>query len=134
MRINPWRYFPGWLLLCFVLFFQGCAEHEVRHLSSDASLVTPSKTTRQEVLALLGHPDEKTGSPEQGEVWRYYQVNKSFMRQTPYVGKKLGKENYDSLTITIENGIVKSSIFRNFDENEKDRPVIREQDEAGRDK
>lgn len=131
---NNLRWSPsGWLMLLGVLVFQGCAGQPVRHLASDASLVVPGSSTRQEVQQLLGPPDQQEGNVEQGEIWQYRQVNKSLLRKAPYVGNALGNQNYDVLTITFQNDIVKASVFRNFDDEKLSGLEIDVPNEIGRD-
>jgi hypothetical protein len=105
------------LLAVFVLL-SGCARQPVRHLASDACLLVPGQTAKQEVLNLMGPPDQKIEEGEQGEVWRYYQANKSLLRKTPYVGEKMGNERFDVLTVIFTNETVNSCVYRNFDEEE----------------
>ncbi len=101
------------MVLCFSLY--GCSRHEVRHLASDASLVVPGQSSRQEVLALLGFPDRKEMVPDGGEIWYYAQSNKSMLRRAPYVGAWMGSEDYDVLIVTFRDGEVVSCVYRNLD-------------------
>ena len=104
--------------LCLLgLAATGCFYHEpVRHLSSDICLVTPN-LTQKEVLAYLGTPDQKRKG-EQGEVWIYHEVKKSFLRKTPYIGEKVGSENYDVVTITFAGDTVSTCLYRAYNEEE----------------
>ena len=80
----------------------GCSSHEpVRHLSADACLIVPKLSTRQEVISFLGMPDERRKAPDNSEIWYYFQPSKSFWRKTPLIGKKMGEENYDLVTVTF---------------------------------
>ncbi len=106
------------LLAVMALLFSGCASHEVRHLASDASLISPGQTSQQDILGMLGPPDQKVKLEQGGEKWLYYQVNKSFLRQTPYIGNRLGEENYDLLTITFRDQRVVDSVYRQLNEKE----------------
>jgi len=112
--------FPPRFVVCLCLFAlvgSGCFYRDpVRHLSSDICLITPN-LTQQEVLATLGSPDEKKKG-EQGEIWIYREVKKSFLRKTPYVGEKLGSENYDVVTITFAGDIVSTCLYRAYNEEE----------------
>jgi hypothetical protein len=49
------------VVLSLVLFmaFSACSNKQVRYLASDVSLISPEITTKQEVLAILGQPDEQ---------------------------------------------------------------------------
>jgi hypothetical protein len=51
-------------------------------------------------------------------LWIYYQVNKSTLRKTPYVGDKLGSEEYDVLHITFNGDIVETCTYRSLTKEE----------------
>jgi hypothetical protein len=104
--------------LCLLgLVGSGCFYREpVRHLSSDICMITPN-LTQQEVLASLGPPDQRQQG-EQGEIWTYYQVKKSLLRKTPYVGEKLGSQDYEVATITFIGDTVSTCLYRAFNEEE----------------
>ena len=104
--------------LCLLaLVATGCFYREpVRHLSSDICLITPN-LTQQEVLSSLGPPDQRQKG-EQGEVWVYYQVKKSLLRKTPYVGEKMGSEDYEVVTITFAGDTVSTCLYRAYSEEE----------------
>lgn len=106
------------LCLCLLGFMAaGCfAGAPVRHLSSDICLVTPN-LTQKEVLATLGPPDQRQKG-EQGEVWLYFEVKKSLLRKTPYVGEKLGSQDYDVVTITFAGETVATCLYRAYNEEE----------------
>ncbi len=113
--------FPSRFVVCLCLLGlvgSGCFYHgePVRHLSSDVCLITPN-LTQKEVLATLGPPDQKQQG-EQGEVWIYDTVNKSFLRKTPYIGEKLGSENYDVVTVTFVGDTVATCLYRSYSEEE----------------
>jgi len=115
---------------CLLLFFvcalaammlPGCAGHEVRHLASDACLVEPGQMDRQQVLGLLGPPDQKVSLDNGAEQWRYYQSQKSLLRRTPYIGDKLGEESFDVLTITFQAEGVTECVYRHLNQSEFDK-------------
>ncbi|HIJ89516.1 MAG: hypothetical protein OEV89_01480 [Desulfobulbaceae bacterium] len=112
--------FPPRFVVCLCLLGfvgSGCFYREpVRHLSSDICLITPN-LTQKEVIATLGSPDLKQKG-EQGEVWIYREVKKSFLRKTPYIGEKLGSENYDVVTITFVGDTVSTCLYRAYNEEE----------------
>lgn len=101
----------------FLTIIFGCAGYPVKHLSSDASLIIPARTTKQEVVNYMGVPDEKITRPD-GEVWRYYQANKSLLRKTPYIGGAMGYEEYDVVVITFSGEVVASCVYRLFNEQD----------------
>ncbi len=101
-------------LLLLLLAGTGCASHEVRHLASDAALIVPGRTPRQEVVGLLGFPDGKEQRRDGREVWYYVERQQSRLRRTPYLGKWLGSEEYDVLVITLQGEEVVSCVYRNL--------------------
>ena len=110
------------VLFAFLLlvFSASCAGFStpVRHLSSDVCLVMPESTTRQEVLSFLGEPDRKIKAAARLETWLYLKVNKSFAKKLPLLGDKLGDQNYETVTITFDGDLVKTCLYRQFDEAE----------------
>ncbi|OGQ95364.1 MAG: hypothetical protein A2521_06895 [Deltaproteobacteria bacterium RIFOXYD12_FULL_57_12] len=115
------------LLIALSAAVVGCFRHEpVRHLASDAGLVVPGKTTRQDVLVFFGEPDERQTLASGEEVWIYSQVRKSLMRKTPMVGNRLGSEEYDVVNISLAGDLVTSCVYRMLDEGEFKRGGKRE--------
>ncbi|MEW6427216.1 MAG: hypothetical protein AB1568_04180 [Thermodesulfobacteriota bacterium] len=133
MAVNSWFRPLFFLALLAAIVAAGCSSHEVRHLSSDACLVVPGRTSRQEVLGILGFPDQKTVEAEAGEAWLYYQSNKSFLRRTPYVGARLGDEDFDLLTVTFDGDMVKSCTYRNLSDEEFRQLGLPQEDAAEKD-
>ena len=109
-------------LLLFV-FSAGCigASAPVRHLSSDVCLVMPESTTRPEVISFLGEPDRKTTNTDNQEVWLYLKINKSFTKKLPLLGGKLGEQNYETVTVTFDGDLVRTCLYRQFDETEYEK-------------
>ena len=106
-------------LLVILALAAGCSSHRyVRHLASDACLVTPQKTSKKEILSYFGPPDEKQTLSDGGEEWSYFQQNKSLLRKTPYVGKRLGTEDYDVMVLTFHGDTVATCQYRMFNEKE----------------
>jgi hypothetical protein len=96
-----------------LLMLTGCFRHPpVQHLAADASLLTPGKSTRQEVLTYLGEPAEKQQLADNTEMWIYHQVRKSTLREAPYVGEFLGTEEYDVLSVTFSADTVQTVTYR----------------------
>ena len=116
------RFFAKIPLLCLLTFMAlslGCTSKEyVRHLASDACLITPQQSTKQDINAYLGPPDKKQSLANGGEEWTYYQQNKSLMRKTPYIGPKLGSEHYDVMVIVFHGEIVGTCQYRMFTKEE----------------
>lgn len=91
----------------------GCSfRTPVRHLASDACLMTQG-TTKEEVVTFLGPPHEQLVD-QYGEMWIYYQVNKSMLRKTPFIGDKFGSEDIDVVTIRFEGDRVITCAYRSL--------------------
>jgi hypothetical protein len=105
-------------VLLLALALAGCHRQPIRHLSSDVCLLLPGQTTRQEVLDFFGTPDQRRLDPREGETWVYYQVKKSFLRRTPYLGGKIGEEHYEVVLVTFQDDLVRTCAYRSFDEKE----------------
>lgn len=120
------------LLIGLVLaVVSGCSTYHppVRHLAADAALVIPGQTTKKEILSYFGEPDERRQDGSGDEVWIYSQVNKSFWRKMPYVGKRLGTEEYDVMNVSFSGDTVSSCVYRMFGEEEYKRLGTREKSE-----
>jgi hypothetical protein len=114
-------------LLTLLLLSFGCTSKEyVRHLNSDASLITPQQSTKQDINAYLGPPDKKQPLANGSEEWTYFQQNKSLLRKTPYVGAPLGlgSEHYDVMVIVFHGEIVDTCQYRMFTKEEFDKSHI----------
>ena len=62
------------VLFCLAaLLLSGCVHQPVRHLASDASLITPGRSTKTDVLTYLGDPDERQENGSELERWLYYE-------------------------------------------------------------
>jgi len=104
-------------LLIFCLFFlSACFKAPVRHLASDVCLMSQG-TTRQEVMRYMGPPDDQQVD-QYGEMWIYYQVNKSLLRKTPFIGDSLGTEDVDVVTVRFEGDRVIACAYRSLTADE----------------
>jgi outer membrane protein assembly factor BamE (lipoprotein component of BamABCDE complex) len=108
------------VVLSLVLFmaFSACSNKQVRYLASDVSLISPEITTKQEVLAILGQPDEQYVESTGEEVWVYYDAKESLMSDTPYIGEKIGDEQFEMVKVTFAGDIVRTSEYRSMSEEE----------------
>ena len=95
----------------------GCHYKPVSHIASDVCLVSPG-VSPQEVITYLGIPEERRLNEQKNEVWVYYQVNKSFLRKTPFIGDKLGNKDYELVTVTFLNGKVSTCAYHSYTEEE----------------
>ena len=73
------------IFLSTLLLLASCADKPIRHLASDASLISPG-TSREDVLTYLGDPDAQQMTSETTERWIYYEELQSTMQKTPYFG------------------------------------------------
>ncbi len=106
------------LCLSLMLGTAGCARKNVRHLASDVGLVTPGTTTKQEVFNYLGQPDEEYKMTGGGLLWVYYEAKSTMLRDTPYIGKKIGEETYEVVKVTFNGDIVQTIGYRAMSEEE----------------
>ena len=107
------------LALIFITFLPSCSSRKtVRHLASDAILIVPQLSTSDEVISLLGQPDQRRKIAGETEEWIYFQTKKSFLRKTPYVGAKFGSADFDLIVVHLKAGLVTSSTYRQLTEVE----------------
>jgi len=100
--------------LALALLLGGCYNKQVRHLASDASLITTGQSTRQDVLRYLGEPNgHRTVAPGIQE-YVYYEAKKDFLGRTPFIGSMVGEDGHEMLIITLNGELVTSSEFRTF--------------------
>ena len=117
------RLFRYFLLSCCVfglLPMLGCGgpKPTVRHLSSEVCLLLPGKMSQNDVIGVLGDPSVRRTEDDGRIVWFYYQGHESTMRKTPLIGKKLGEEEYDVVTITFDGDTLLACVYRSLDEKE----------------
>lgn len=106
------------LCLSFMSGMVGCAGKNVRYLVSDVSMVTPGTTTKEEVIIYLGQPDAEYEIAEGGILWVYYEEKKTLLRDTPYIGGKVGEKTYEVVKVTINGDIVQTIGYRAMSEEE----------------
>jgi len=115
-KTNQLRYIK---ILAVALCLGGCtAASPVRHLSSDVCLVLPESTTKREVLAFLGEPDQKDTADASTETWIYYKKNEDLIRKIPLVGKNFGALNYEIVTVSFSGDLVRTCIYRQLEPGE----------------
>lgn len=110
-------YFLRLFLLCLVTVFtlSGCYNTPVRHLVSDAALLTVGKSTSEDVLVYLGDPNEQKVVAPGVERWLYENKDISLLEQVPYAGKHFGAPEYSQVIVTIEDGIVIDCTYSSSD-------------------
>lgn len=95
------------LLICLTAFLcAGCINKPVRHLASDASLITPGTSTRSDVLTYLGDPDERQEKQPGPERWFYYEEHRSAAQRTFYVGKWFDPKSVSRIIVTFDGDLV----------------------------
>ena len=100
-----------------LLLLSGCSRAQpVRHLSSDVCLLLPGHMTQKDVLGYLGEPNQRRAGTDGKMVWLYYDVHQSTLRKTPFLGKRLGSEAYDVVTVTFAGDTMQACVYRSLDE------------------
>ncbi len=98
------------LLLSF--FMGGCADHPVRHLSSDVSMIKVGQSTRNDVQTYLGEPDDKQMVSNGRELWIYQEEQRSTLQNMYLIGGLFSGHGYSSIVITLEGDRVVDSEYR----------------------
>jgi len=106
------------LLLVVVFLLTGCSNSPVRHLASDASLITIGKSSRNDVLIYLGEPDSQRMVSADTEQWVYFEEKKSLFQKTPFVGKNFNPNGYGMIVITYKSDIVSDCRYSDYDKDE----------------
>jgi len=110
-------------LFCFfaaLSILVGCSSKPVRHLASDAALVEPGKSTRQDVLRYLGKPDRQRSVSPGVEEYVYYNEQKVFWAGLPFVGGMADPESYEMILVTLDGDMVTDCDFLIHKEDDKD--------------
>jgi hypothetical protein len=110
------------LFTCFFILFMlgGCTSHPVRHLASDASLVKPGVSSKEDVLTFLGDPDARQMLSASVEKWIYYEEQETTSQKMPYLGKLFSADGFSQIAITFEGNIVSDCRFSSFDSDDFD--------------
>ncbi len=123
---------PLWYPLVGFLLLAGCHGQPVRHLSSDVCLLLPGQMTKKDVLGYLGDPSQRRIGSGGQEVWVYYDVKKSTLRKTPWIGDRLGYANFDVVTITFAGDLMRACVYRSLTEEEFAKAGLNVDADAGR--
>ncbi len=107
-------------LVCLLLpiVLTACAGTPVRHLASDASLIKPGVSTKDDVLTYLGDPDTRQAVSGSAERWIYYEERQSTLQKAPYLGRLFNAKGFDQIVITFEGDTVIDNRFSSFDADE----------------
>ncbi len=102
------------LLVLILLGLTACATrpHQVRHLASDISLITPGSSA-QEVRAVLGPPDLRRPGVD-GEEWIYLEHRQSRMHRIRWVGNWLGHESFHLVVVILRDNLVQTAVYRSL--------------------
>jgi outer membrane protein assembly factor BamE (lipoprotein component of BamABCDE complex) len=106
--------------LVVLLLLVSCTNKPVRHLASDASLIKPGTTTKDDVLTYLGDPDAQQMTSETTERWIYYEETKSGMQNTPYIGNFFNAKGYSRIVVTFDGDNVVDCTYSSHDSDEFD--------------
>ncbi len=110
------------LIVLFAALFliAGCYTKPVRHLASDAALIKPGTSSREDVLRYLGEPNgHRTLSPGVDE-YVYYEDRKDGIGKMPMVGGWIDPDGYEMILVTIDGDLVSGCEFRVFKEADKE--------------
>jgi hypothetical protein len=113
------------IIVGMAFLMAGCFGREVRHLSSDVSMIQIGSSGKHDVLIFLGEPDTSVILSPSVEEWTYYEDKTSVISEFSKeygVAEQLGKipylerfasgdESYDMVVITLENDIVTTCRF-----------------------
>lgn len=107
-------------VLVMLLFLPACYNKSIRHLASDASLIVVGSSTRTDVITYLGEPDLQRRLDDTREEWVFVEEKVSTLQRAPIVGNYFDGRGYDKVFIILENDIVQSCLFREFEDDEFD--------------
>jgi hypothetical protein len=97
-----------WFALIFLgsILLSGCVHQPVRHLASDASLISPGTSTKTDVLTYLGDPDERQETDTGVERWLYYEEQRTAVQRTFYLGKWFDPKSVSRIIVTFDGEMV----------------------------
>jgi hypothetical protein len=108
-------------ILAVLLFLVGCSSKPIRHLASDAALVEPGKSTRQDVVRYLGQPDRHRSLSPGVDEYVYYNERKGFFGNLLFVGNLIDPDSYEMIQITLDGDMVTDCDFLVHKEDDEDR-------------
>ena len=89
-------------------------------MASDAALVEPGKSTRQDVILYLGQPDRRRSLSPGVEEYVYYNERKGFLGGLPLVGNMVDPASYEMIVVTLDGDTVTDCNFLLHKEEDKD--------------
>ena len=108
-------------ILAVLLFLVGCSSKPIRHLASDAALIAPGYSTRQDVVRYLGQPDRHRSLAPGMEEYVYYNERKGFFGSLLFVGNLVDPDSYEMILVTLDGDLVTDCDFLVHKENDEDR-------------
>lgn len=109
------------LACCLLLLMAtGCANKPIRHLASDAALIKPGTSTKEDVLTYLGDPDSQQQLSATTERWIYYEERPSTMQKAPFIGTFFDAAGYSQIQVTFEGDRVVDCRFSAHESDEYD--------------
>ncbi|MCI5166403.1 MAG: hypothetical protein D3903_09960 [Candidatus Electrothrix sp. GM3_4] len=99
------------LILATLFLLVGCSSKPVRHLASDAALVEPGKSTRQDVVRYLGQPDRRRSLSPGVEEYVYYNERKGFFGTLPFMDNLIDPTGYEMILVTLDGNMVTDCDF-----------------------
>ena len=106
--------------LAALFLLVGCSSKPVRHLASDAALIEPGTSTRQDVVRYLGQPDRRRSVSPGVEEYVYYNEQKGFLAGLPLVGRLADPESYEMILVTLDGDTVTGCDFLIHKEDDRD--------------
>ena len=117
-------------LICVgTILLNGCVHQPVRHLASDASLISPGTSTQTDVLTYLGDPDERQETETGAERWLYYEEHLSAMQRTFYVGRWFDPKSVSRIIVTFDGDMVTDIQYNASETGEFERQGDKDGDE-----
>ncbi|MFC1524548.1 hypothetical protein ACFL6N_07140 [Thermodesulfobacteriota bacterium] len=117
VRKKQIKFVPYVVVLCLLMVSACSTQMRVRNLASDVCLIKEN-TGQEEVVELMGSPALTRTTSDGSVEWIYYEVKKSFLRKTPWVGSFLGYQRYDVVSIIFMDQDVRICEYRFLDEGE----------------
>lgn len=106
--------------ILIILLLGGCESSKpIRHLASDAALLTPGQTTKEEVIGYLGQPDAHRMLAGDTLEMVYFENKRSMFKQFPGIRSISSSDGYEMLRILVINDRVTECEFRAFDKNDE---------------
>jgi hypothetical protein len=107
------------LFIITLFLLSGCHSKQVRHLASDAVLIKPGQTTAKEVQQYLGDPNGRREVSPGVTEYVYHEDQPGLFGSMPVLSTMTGPSGYEMIIVTIQNDVVSSCEFRNFNTSDR---------------